>query len=771
LDFSKTDPQRCRSLSYGLYGLHRGALPVLHHGVKTASNPVVSASRNLFCFGDLKSGHANLTDMNDRATTLAQDSIALPLDAHAKARLAVRAEEVRLLYVQAGSSMAGALIVALVVSIPLYSVISQASLIWWLGFLLAVTVTRYLFIRRYWITPHTSADAGQWERYFVAGALASGVVWGALGILVVMKAEFSYQAFVGMALAGMAAGATSSLSSRRLAFKVFLLPILLPFGVALLSKGGAFQTSMGVLVLLFAGLLLMLSQRISDTLSEALTLRFENDALLVEYDKAKQDAEIANRSKSAFLANMSHEIRTPLTAIIGFTEMIMDGKQSPDAIADAGKTILRNSRLLLEIINDILDMSKIEADKIAIERIPYSPLQVVMDVQAAIGLLACDKGLDFKLNYVFPIPETVMGDPTRLKQILLNLSSNAIKFTEKGQVQIELKCEGEQLKIAVIDTGIGIREDKIDKLFIPFIQADNTTTRRFGGSGLGLYISRRLAQMLGGDVTVTSTLGTGSRFEVCIATGSLNNVPFITALDQFKQVPSANEAFKIPTLQGHILLAEDSKDNQRLVTALSESTGARITVVEDGQQAVTTALSGDYSMVLMDMQMPVMGGLDAIRILRQAGFMRPIVAFTANVMKEEVDQYQIAGCNGYLTKPIDRAKFYQTLAEHLPQASAGARKHGAEGFFESAAYKGLVAQFVAGLPKRMEEIDQAMTKNELDAVRIIAHTLKGSGASFGYPQLTEPAAQLEQAARQGEAAAVRDKLVRLKEVVEVIVQI
>ncbi|MGZ5818278.1 MAG: histidine kinase dimerization/phospho-acceptor domain-containing protein, partial [Burkholderiaceae bacterium] len=344
--------------------------------------------------------------MNDGATLNPMTQMD---DANASTRLAVRFEEVQLLYMQAISGLVGALIVASVISVPLYGVLDHVSLAGWYGLLLLVSIVRYQLVRRYLAVAPASEDIVRWEKYFIAGAAIAGVVWGALGMLVVFRADFSYQAFVGMALAGVSAGATSSLSSRRLAYRAFLLPMLLPFGVALLITGGTFQTAMGILVLLFSGLLLKMSQRIYRTISESLSLRFQNDILLVQHDKAKHDAEVANRSKSAFLANMSHEIRTPLTAIIGFTETIMEGRQSADTIADAGKTILRNSRLLLEIINDILDMSKIEADKISLERIPFSPIQVVLDVESAIGLLARDKGLEFKVNYLFPLPQTVIG--------------------------------------------------------------------------------------------------------------------------------------------------------------------------------------------------------------------------------------------------------------------------------------------------------------------------------------------------------------------------
>lgn len=319
-------------------------------------------------------------------------------DTAARTDLAVRAEQIRLLYQQANSSLAATLIVATAVSALLYGKLPELGWAIWYGLLLAVTLSRFILVRRYLSISPASENAPAWEKYFIFGAGAAGMVWGMLGLLAIFRTDISHQAFVTIALAGMAAGATSSLSSSRQACAVFLLPMLLPFCLTLIANGGTFQIAMGFLVLAFTGTLLAMSRRIYQTIAQSLTLGYENNALLKEQAEAKQDAEVANRTKSEFLANMSHEIRTPLTAIIGFTESIMDGDQTPEALANATQIILRNSRLLLEIIDDILDLSKIEANKLDVENLPYSPIQVVRDVEKAMSLRAAEKGLTLQIG-------------------------------------------------------------------------------------------------------------------------------------------------------------------------------------------------------------------------------------------------------------------------------------------------------------------------------------------------------------------------------------
>lgn len=394
-----------------------------------------------------------------------------------------------------------------------------------------------------------------------------------------------------------------------------------------------------------------------------------------------QIAESATKAKSQFLANMSHEIRTPLTAILGFTEILLGDpslEQGPPERVDALLTIERNGKYLLALINDILDLSKIEAGKLEVERIACSPVQIVADVASLMRVRAAAKNLPLNVTFAGKIPATIHTDPVRLRQILINLIGNAIKFTEAGEVRVETRLVqgGERppmIQIDVIDTGIGLSAEHVARLFQPFSQADSSTTRKYGGTGLGLAISKRLAEMLGGDITVQSVLGRGSTFSVTVAIGDLTGVPMLESpsleTGVSRPAPSTNFSSAVP-LQCRILLAEDGPDNQRLIRFILEKAGARVTIVGNGQEAVEAALAAcdrrePFDVILMDMQMPVMDGYTATARLREVGYAGLIVALTAHAMEGDDLKCRDAGCDGYLTKPIERAKFLATIARLL----------------------------------------------------------------------------------------------------------
>ena len=417
-----------------------------------------------------------------------------------------------------------------------------------------------------------------------------------------------------------------------------------------------------------------------------------------ELATAQAVAEAANRSKSQFLANMSHEIRTPMTAILGFANLWSDdlsgctrcadhaGCAKRAGVAEAVQTIRRNGEYLISLINDILDLSKIEAGRMTVERIDCSPCQLVAEVASLVRPRTEAKGLSFKTEYGSPIPDKIQTDPTRLRQILINLLGNGIKFTEAGEVRLvtTLVDDGAEplLQFDVVDTGIGLTDEQAAGLFQTFCQADSSTTRRFGGTGLGLTISKRLAGLLGGDVTVAeSRPGRGTRMKLTVTTGPLDDVQLIEdasaatvlAHCRDRKDDSANPA----ALQGcRILLAEDGLDNQRLIAHVMKRAGAEVTVVDNGKLAVGAALAavnrrrdGDpkrpFDVILMDMQMPVMDGYEATRTLRQKHYTGPIIALTAHAMAGDRDECLAAGCDDYATKPIDRNKLIAIIREHL----------------------------------------------------------------------------------------------------------
>lgn len=392
-------------------------------------------------------------------------------------------------------------------------------------------------------------------------------------------------------------------------------------------------------------------------------------------------AESATRAKSEFLANMSHEIRTPLTAILGFTEILIGDprlEQGPPDWIDALRTIHRNGEHLLQLINGILDLSKIEAGRLEVERIACSPPQILADVISLMRVRAAAKNLPLNLQFAGRIPETIYSDPLRLRQILINLIGNAVKFTEKGEVRVVARLVRDAnrpslLQIDVIDTGIGLTDEQISRLFQPFSQGDSSTTRKYGGTGLGLTISKRLAEMLGGDITCRSSPGCGSTFTLTVATGDISGVALLESPEESVAAsPKQREGVAVPLvrLQGRILLAEDGPDNQRLISFILKRAGAEVTLVENGQAAFDTALAArdrgePFDLILMDMQMPVMDGYTATARLRDAGYTGRIIALTAHAMEGDDVQCREAGCDDYLTKPIDRARFLATIARFL----------------------------------------------------------------------------------------------------------
>ncbi len=401
-------------------------------------------------------------------------------------------------------------------------------------------------------------------------------------------------------------------------------------------------------------------------------------------EEAKAAAEAASQAKSAFLANMSHEIRTPMTAILGYTELLLDPNLSVQERSEHVQTVRRNGEHLLTIINDILDISKIEAGKMTLDCTACSPFQIVAEVASLMRVRADAKGLAFHVEYVGAVPETIRTDPTRLRQILINLLGNAIKFTEVGGVQLITRfVDGDKprMQFDVIDSGIGVDPDLVAGLFQPFTQADTSMVRRFGGTGLGLTISKRLGQMLGGDVTlVESKPGVGACFRVTIETGPLDGVRMVEnpgAATLLVKTSAPRESSPAQPLACRVLLAEDGPDNQRLVSFLLKKAGADVTVVENGQLAVNAALaaraeSRAFDVILMDMQMPVMDGYHAATLLRQQGYTGTIVALTAHAMASDRDKCLAAGCDEYLVKPINREKLIAMVRRFASPAPAAA---------------------------------------------------------------------------------------------------
>ena len=381
---------------------------------------------------------------------------------------------------------------------------------------------------------------------------------------------------------------------------------------------------------------------------------------------AKERAELASAAKSAFLANMSHEIRTPLGAIMGFVGLMRDEHLDRASLLEYVTVIERNSVQLMRIIDDILDLSKVEAGMMLIEQIDFSLVELLSDFASLMGFRAREKGIAFELRARTELPTMVSADPTRIRQILTNVVGNAVKFTEVGTVNLFVSYDGGLITFEVIDTGRGITDEQRAQLFQPFTQADVSTTRKYGGTGLGLVLTRRLSEAMGGDFSlVRSEPGVGSTFVATLRVALPTKTAMIRALG-FASEPARTAEGGARLRDLSVLLVEDSPDNQALFSIYLGRAGARVAIAVDGARGVDMAMANDYDVVLMDVQMPVMDGIAAVRALRARGFTKPIVALTAHAMKEERRRCLDAGYDEFLSKPVSRADLIDALVRYSP---------------------------------------------------------------------------------------------------------
>jgi PAS domain S-box-containing protein len=511
-------------------------------------------------------------------------------------------------------------------------------------------------------------------------------------------------------------------------------------------------------------------------------------------ERARAEAEEANLAKTRFLANISHELRTPLTSILGFADNLARRDLPAPADHEAVGTIARNGRHLLQLINDLLDVSKIEAGKMAIEQVECDLPALVAEIAADVSAQCAARGLQLNVSLRSALPRLIRSDPTRLRQVLLNLLHNAVKFTPHGSIALHAHAAADgldaqanervALRFHVIDTGIGMSHDEITRLFRPFTQADTSVTRRFGGTGLGLTISRRLSELLGGGIEVRSEPGRGSEFVASVRATVSAGTDWKSTLPQPMVSASAPLGEQTTALSGvRVLLAEDAPDVRRWVTFVLGEAGAIVDVAENGLEAAERLAAGRdaFDLVLMDMQMPVMDGPTATARMRRQGYRGPILALTANAMADDVRRCLDAGCDTVLTKPIARQNLLAALATaargrpivqgegiplpsqpvslmtpppaHETQSPAGppsaepagplvSEFAGDEGMAE------LVREYVQTLPARVAALESQLSAGLWEPLARTLHQVKGSGGGYGFSLLSQLAAVAERHARE-----------------------